>query len=63
MWETGSEKGRRLLENFCGIRRKIQEDHTPDFRKMLGAIAHYEGRGMTREEAELEAFRETTEGR
>ena len=28
---------------------------------MLGAIAHYEGQGMTREEAELEAFRETTE--
>ena len=30
---------------------------------MLGAIARYEGQGMTREEAELEAFRETTEGR
>ena len=29
---------------------------------MLGAIARYEGQGMTREEAELEAFRETTEG-
>ncbi len=30
---------------------------------MLSAIARYEGQGMSREEAELEAFRETTEDR
>ena len=61
--ETGSEKGRRLLENFAESAGKFKKIIPRDFRKMLGAIARYEGQGMTREEAELEAFRETTEGR
>ena len=30
---------------------------------MLSAIARCEAQGMSRDEAELEAFRETTEGR
>ena len=61
--ETGSEKGRRLLENFAESAGKFKKIIPRDFRKMLGAIARYEGQGMTREEAELEAFREMSEGR
>lgn len=61
--ETGSERGKRLLENFAESVSKFKKIIPRDFRRMLGAIARYEGQGLTREEAELEAFREMSEGR
>ena len=61
--ETGSERGKRLLENFAESVSKFKKIIPRDFRQMLGAIARYEGQGLTREEAELEAFREMSEGR
>ena len=53
---TGSELGQEILDNF--------EDYVPSFKKiiphefanMLGKIAEFESKGMTRDEAELEAF-------
>ena len=61
--ETGSEKGRRILENFDASADKFKKIIPRDYRRMLSAIARCEAQGMSRDEAELEAFRETTEGR
>ena len=61
--QTGSEKGRRILENFDASADKFKKIIPRDYRRMLSAIARCEAQGMSRDEAELEAFRETTEGR
>lgn len=53
---TGSELGQEILDHF--------EEYVPSFKKiipheyaeMLESIAHYESKGMTRDDAELEAF-------
>ena len=63
MRQTGSEKGRRILESFDASIDKFKKIIPRDYRRMLSAIARCEAQGMSRDEAELEAFRETTEGR
>ncbi len=61
--ETGSEKARALLADFPNAVHRFKKIIPRDYRRMLGAIAHCEAQGMTRDEAEMEAFRETTKGR
>ena len=57
--ETGSRKGRRILDDFEGYAPKFKKIVPRDYQRMLAAIAKYESQNMTRDEAELAAFRET----
>ncbi len=61
--ETGSEKARRLLADFAHAAHRFKKIIPRDYRRMLGAIARCEAQGMSRDEAEMEAFRETAKGR
>ncbi len=61
--ETGSEKARLLLSDFRHSVLKFKKIIPRDYKRMVSAIAHCEAQGMTRDEAEMEAFRETTKGR
>jgi glutamate synthase (NADPH/NADH) large chain len=54
--ETGSEKGRELLENFEEHIGEFKKVIPRDYSRMLEKIAAMEARGLGREEAELEAF-------
>lgn len=57
---TGSAKAARILENldyYIPLFKKIVPD---DYRKMLGAIGHFEKKGLSYERAELEAFYKIT---
>ena len=61
--ETGSAKGQRLLEHFTEAVKTFKKIIPRDYRNMLAAIAQFEAQGLTRDEAELEAFRAVSEGR
>ena len=61
--ETGSERARQLLADFDHALSKFKKIIPRDYRRMLREIARCEAQGMTRDEAEMEAFRETTKGR
>ncbi len=61
--ETGSQKAAQLLADFDHALPKFKKIIPRDYRRMLREIARCEAQGMTRDEAELEAFRETTKGR
>ena len=60
---TGSEKGKRILESF--------EDYLPLFKKIIphdysaikAAVSSFEEKGMTNEQAEIEAFYAVTSGK
>ena len=56
--ETGSEKGKRILADFENYAGRFKRIMPRDYRRMLSAIAKYEAQNMTRDAAELEAFRE-----
>ena len=54
--ETGSPRARTILENWdetLPLFKKILPD---DYRRMLAAMEHLEEKGMSRPQAELEAF-------
>ena len=61
--ETGSAKGQRLLEHFTEAVKTFKKIIPRDYRNMLAAIAQFEAQGLTRDEAELEAFLAVSEGR
>ncbi|MBR7045622.1 MAG: glutamate synthase large subunit [Lachnospiraceae bacterium] len=58
--ETGSVLGREILENFDREIRCFKKVTPRDYHRMIRAISRYEEQGITRENAELEAFRELT---
>ena len=53
---TGSEKGRRILADFDAVLPLFKKIVPNDYSRMLGMISRFEEKGMTRREAELEAF-------
>ncbi len=61
--ETGSAKGRLILEHFSEYLGKFKKIMPGDYRRMIEAIARFEGQGMSRSAAELEAFREVANER
>ena len=61
--ETGSVKGRRILDHFMDYVPKFKKIIPRDYRRMLSSIARFEAQGLSRDEAELEAFRAVSEGR
>ena len=58
--ETGSEKGRKILDNFEVYVPDFKKIVPNDYQKMLNAISRNEDQGMNHEKAVLEAFREVT---
>ncbi|MCI8990185.1 MAG: glutamate synthase large subunit [Lawsonibacter sp.] len=53
---TGSEKGREILAAFKSYIPCFKKIMPGDYFRMIQAIAEREGRGMSREQAEIEAF-------
>jgi len=53
---TGSEKGRELLEDFRRWLPFFKKIMPVDYDRMLRSIAQMQEKGMTREQAEIEAF-------
>ena len=53
---TGSEKGRRILADFAGYLPKFKKILPHDYARMREAILRMEERGMTTEQAQIEAF-------
>ena len=53
---TGSQKGQRILDNFDAFIGKFKKIIPADYKEMLHLIAEGEEQGMSREQAEIEAF-------
>ncbi|MGN1349203.1 MAG: glutamate synthase subunit alpha, partial [Acutalibacteraceae bacterium] len=54
--ETKSPKAKRILEDFGGYVKNFKKIVPVDYAKMLQAISLMEEKGMSRENAEIEAF-------
>ena len=59
---TGSEKGREILAAFKSYIPCFKKIMPEGYFRMIQAIAQREGRGMSREQAEIEAFYANTQG-
>ncbi|MCI2057505.1 MAG: glutamate synthase large subunit [Oscillibacter sp.] len=59
---TGSQKGKKILAAFKSYIPCFKKIMPRDYDKMLRAIAQLEEKGMTREQAEIEAFTANTRG-
>ncbi len=59
---TGSEKGKAILADFERSAASFKKILPRDYDRILKAIAQFEERGMTRDEAEIEAFYAVTGG-
>lgn len=53
---TGSPRGREILADFEGCLPRFKKILPHDYDRMLRTIAQYEEKGMTRRQAEVEAF-------
>ncbi len=53
---TGSELGQKILDNFEAYLPSFKKIIPHEYAEMLDSIAKFESKGMTRDEAELEAF-------
>ena len=56
---TGSEKGKEILENFKEVLPKFKKIIPHDYKNMLQKIAIMEEKGLSNEQAQIEAFYET----
>ncbi len=54
--ETGSEKGKKILDNFEDYIPKFKKIIPHDYKKMMAAIASFEEKGLSAEQAQIEAF-------
>ena len=54
--ETGSRKARKILSDFDAQLADFKKIVPRDYSHMLGLIAKFEASGMSRADAELEAF-------
>ncbi|MGN0659644.1 MAG: glutamate synthase large subunit [Emergencia sp.] len=54
--ETGSSLAQRILDNFDGYLPSFVKVMPDDYQKMLTAIRTFEEKGLSRSEAEMEAF-------
>ena len=59
---TGSEKGKAILARFPQAAGEFKKILPRDYDRILKAIAQFEERGMTHEEAEIEGFYTVTGG-
>ena len=53
---TGSEKGRKILENFGEYLPKFKKILPHDYRRMMNTIVQMEEKGLDSEQAQMEAF-------
>ena len=53
---TGSKKGKQILENFDAYLPSFKKIIPRDYERMIASIASFEGRGESREQAEIAAF-------
>lgn len=53
---TGSAKGKRILHDFANYLPYFKKIVPNDYSRMLGEISRFEEKGLSRDEAELEAF-------
>lgn len=58
---TDSEKGKRILENFEEYLPKFKKIIPNDYKKMLQLATKFEERGLSSEQAQIEAFYEAME--
>ena len=56
--ETNSKRGKEILDNFEKYLPLFKKIIPTDYQKMLKCTARFEEKGMSRKEAELEAFYE-----
>ena len=54
--DTGAKKGKEVLEKFQEYLPKFKKIIPEDYKEMLQLSAQFEERGMTKEEAQIEAF-------
>ncbi len=59
---TGSAKGREILENFASYLPKFKKVIPHDYRRMLQTILLMEEKGLSSEQAQIEAFFANTRG-
>ena len=57
--ETGSEKGQRILDHFEDYLPKFKKIIPIDYKKMVTLSTKLEEKGMSREQAQMEAFYES----
>ncbi|MEE1229060.1 MAG: glutamate synthase large subunit [Lachnospiraceae bacterium] len=55
---TNSEKGKKILEHFSEYVPKFKKVIPHDYEKVLKKISEYEGKGLSTEQAQIEAFYE-----
>ncbi|MEA4893264.1 MAG: glutamate synthase large subunit [Peptococcaceae bacterium] len=53
---TGSARGRKILDDFSGYLPKFKKIIPHDYKRMLNTIMVMEARGLSHEQAEIEAF-------
>ncbi len=53
---TGSKKGKQILDNFEDYIPKFKKIIPHDYKKMMSAIAFFEEKGLSAEQAQIEAF-------
>ena len=53
---TGSAKGKKILKDFKTYIPAFKKIIPRDYERMISSIAAYEGKGESREQAEIEAF-------
>ena len=63
MAATGSEKGQRILDHFDEYLPKFKRIVPHDYRRILQLCAKYREQGMDEEQAQIEAFYESTKSR
>ena len=54
--ETGSEKGRRVLDDFASYLPKFKKIIPIDYDRMLKTVIQMEEKGLSTEQAQFEAF-------
>ena len=55
---TNSEKGKKILRNFEEFLPKFKKNMPVDYKRMLNLIVQMEERGLSSEQAQIEAFYE-----
>jgi glutamate synthase (ferredoxin) len=53
---TGSVKGKKILDNFMDYLPKFKKIIPHDYRRMLQRIVQMEEKGLSSEQAQIEAF-------
>jgi glutamate synthase (NADPH/NADH) large chain len=59
---TNSEKGKEILDNFSEYLPKFKKVIPYDYNRMLMAIVQMEEKGLSSEQAQIEAFYANTRG-